>query len=222
MMTLSKAVKIANVKAPPREDKRNNNRLTPKEWAEAEVLWASGEWTEPQIGKKFGITTQAIHTHMKKHGVKKSSLAEEHKKRVLEEVTRQATMEASVAAARVRETKEEHYKMSSAIAKLAWNEVLTAKQNGSPVSVAMNNLKALDAAMNVMTKARQERWAVLGLDRPDAVDTDSLPELLVSELTAEQIEALRNRDDSGFEDLPSDAVQLASDDADADDAVVEE
>jgi hypothetical protein len=206
------------------EEGKKTKRLTPKQWAEAEALWASGEVTLGQLASKFGIAEQSIHRHMRQKGIEKGADAAKHKKKVAEAVTAAAVDDATILAGRIRETKEEHYKMSAAIAKLAWQEILTAKQNGSPVAVAMNNLKALDNAMNVMTKARIERWAVLGLDRADYVDEDGLPELLISELTADQIQELRDRDFNEFEELPAEAVQIDAGEVqdDADDGVVEE
>ncbi|MDR8301018.1 DNA-binding protein, partial [Acinetobacter baumannii] len=56
------------------------------------------------------------------------------------------------------------------------------------------NLKALEIASNVLAKIRQERYAVLGLDKPDAVDATQLPELVIEELTADQVQQLKERD----------------------------
>jgi len=194
-------------------------RLTPKQWAEAETLWSLGEVSLGDLAKKFGVSEPAISQHMKRNGIKKGSKAEAHKKKVSDEVAKAAIDDATVLAARIRETKEEHYKMATGIAKLAWGEILKARQENAPVSVAMNNLKALDTAMNVMTKARAERYAVLGLDKDDFVDEEGLPELLIQELTADQIEQLRSRDFSEFTvgDLPDE-----KEGGEEDDGIVEE
>lgn len=217
--------KEAPAAAAPEEVKKVRKRLTPKQWAEAEALWAAGEFTKERLGAKFGVSAHAVFLHMQKKGIKKGAKAEEHKKKVAEAVTSAAVDDATITAARIRETKEEHYKMSAALAKMSFSEILEAKRSGSPVAVAMNNLKALDAAMTVLTKARMERWAVLGLDRPDAIDEDGLPELLISELTAEQIQELRDRDFNEFDDLEG-AVQVDAGAQDTpepdDDGVVEE
>lgn len=206
------------------EGKKKSKRLTPKQWAEAEALWATGDVTLERLSSKFGISARGINEHMLKRGIKKGTKAEEHKKKVSEAVTSAAVDDATITAARIRETKEEHYKMSAAIAKMSFNEILEAKRNGSPVSVAMNNLKAFDAAMNVLSKARLERWAVLGLDRDDSIDEDGLPELLISELTADQIQELRDRDFNEFEELEAEVVQVdaGGPDESDDDGVVEE
>lgn len=186
--------------------KPKSKRLTPKQWAEAEALWESGEVTLSDLVAKFHIHKTSFQKRFAERGIKKGAKKEEHARRVAEEVTKAAIDDATVLAARIRETKEEHYKMAASLAKLTWAEILAAKQNGSPMAVALNNLKALDAAMAVLKKAREERYAVLGLDREDFVDEDGLPELVISELTASQIDALRAKDHTEFDDLPDDAI----------------
>jgi hypothetical protein len=181
-------------------------RLTPKQWAEAEVMWELGEATLSVLAEKYKISDQAVYQHMKRHGKVRASKAAAHKKKVEEEVSKAVLDDVSITAGRIRETKEDHYKMSAAIARMSFNEILLAKQNGVPVSTTMNNLKALETAMTVLLKARQERWAVLGLDKADYIDEEGLPELHISELTALEIEDLRNREfaEFGISDMPSD------------------
>jgi hypothetical protein len=194
--------------------------LTAKQWREAEAMWESGDFIYDDLVKKFGKSVSTFERHFKKNGIVKGAKAAATKKKVEEKLAAAAVDEAAVMAVRIRETKEEHYKMASALAKLTWNEILKTKQDGVPVAVALNNIKTLHAAMDVLHKARIERWAVLGLDRPDAVDPDELPELVIAELTDEQIKELRDRDDALLEDdTPTHQGDGGSDD---DNGVVEE
>lgn len=174
-------------------------RMTPRQWAEAEALWEVGEVTLDDLAKRFSRDRTVFTRYFKKHGIVKGSKAAARKEEVKEAVAAAGIDEATVLANRIRETKEDHYKMSSALAKLVWAEVLTAKKDEKPFSSIKDNLKALDNAMNVLMKARMERFAILGLDKDDYVDEDGLPELVISELTAAQIEELRNRDEEGLE-----------------------
>jgi hypothetical protein len=176
-------------------------RLTLKEWAEIEALWESGTVTLEDLEKQYGPAPSTLTRHFKKNKIEKGSRAAATKKAVGEKLAAVAVDDAVVLAARVRETKEQHYTMAANLAKLTWNAILEAKKNMVPVATAMNDLKALDTAMNVLKKAREERWAVLGLDRPDAVDPDELPDLHVAELTDEQIEELRSRDTAELDEL---------------------
>jgi hypothetical protein len=163
-------------------------------WAKIEALWESGEATYADLVKTYGRSVSTFERHFRTKKIIKGSKKDEMKARVEQELEKTAVDEATVMAARIRETKEDHYKMASALARLTWNEVLQTKKDGKPMAAALNNLKALDSAMNVLKKAREERYSVLGLDRADSVDPDQVPELVISELTAEQVKLLRDRD----------------------------
>lgn len=167
---------------------------TPKQWAEAEALYALGELTLEQLGSKLGIHPVSVANHMSQKGIKSGEKAEEYREKVIREVTDAAVSDATIHAERIRETKEEHYNMAKGVAKLTWHEILQARQEKAPFATIKENIKALESAMTVLTKARQERWAVLGLDKPDATDENELPTLVIEELTPEQIENLRNRE----------------------------
>ena len=201
-------------------------RMTPRQWAEAEALWEAGEVTLDDLATRFSKDRSAFVRYFKKHSIVKGSKAAARKEEVKEAVAAASIDEATVLASRIRETKEDHYKMSTALAKLAWAEVLTAKKDSKPFSAIKDNLKALDNAMNVLTKARMERYAVLGLDKDDYVDEDGLPELVISELTAAQIEELRSRDEEGLEAgtaiIPENIDQVTDDEELDDDEIVEE
>lgn len=200
-------------------------RMTPRQWAEAEALWEAGEVTLDDLATRFDKDRSAFVRYFKKHGIVKGSRAAARKEEVKEAVAAAGIDEATVLANRIRETKEDHYKMSSALAKLVWAEVLTAKKDEKPFSAIKDNLKALDNAMNVLMKARMERFAILGLNKDDYVDEDGLPELVISELTAAQIEELRNRDEEGLEAgtaVIPETLQEEIEDEDEEDGIVEE
>lgn len=175
--------------------------LTSRQWAEIEALWESGEVAYADLIARYGKCQSTYERHFKKRGLVKGVKAGLIKKKVEETLAENAALEAGVLAARIKETKEQHYKMAAGLATLTWAEILKTKQDGTPVAIALSNLKALDTAMNVLKKAREERYSVLGMDRPDAVDPDELPELVISELTADQVQELRERDHHDLDDL---------------------
>ena len=186
-------------------------RMTARQWTEAETLYALDEASIIMIAKKYDVSKQTVFQHMQRAGVKRGSKAAEHAKKVADAVVTGIVGDAGILASRIRETKEDHYKMAAGLAKLTWAEILKTKNDGVPVSAAINNLKALDSAMSVLKKAREERYSVLGLDRTDFVDEESLPELVISELNVEQIAMLQSRDDD-FEELQNDVVETSDDD----------
>ncbi|UUZ75513.1 hypothetical protein LP414_27745 [Polaromonas sp. P1(28)-13] len=193
-------------------------QITAKEWINIETAWKSGTVTYLDLAKKYGRGVSTFERHFKKKKVVKGSDAEKIRAKVEEALEKAVITDATVQAARIKETKEEHYKMASAIARLTWNEILAAKKDSKPVAIALSNLKALDATMTILKKSREERYSVLGLDRPDAIDPDQVPELIISELTAEEVQELRDRD---FTEIESAATVQTSVDVLEDDTVDE-
>lgn len=183
--------------------------LTAAEWLEAEQLWATGETTAEGLAARFGIPEGTFRVRFSRKKLKHGSMKEEASKAMLTATAQEAASDAALLAARIRETKEEHYKMSQGIQKLAWKEVITATKNATPMHMIQGNLKALKLAADILKVTREERFAVLGLDRPDAQNGDEVPELIVRELTAEQVATLRDRTFSEF-DLPEDAEDLST------------
>lgn len=186
---------------------------TVSEWAKAEALWATGDVTLEELAKMVGVSTTSVSLHMKKAGITKGEKADERRKAVSEKVAEEAMGDISEHAQRIKETKDEHYKASQSIAKLTLRELAKAQQEHTPFGAITPNLKALEVAMNILAKSQQARWQILGLDRPDAVDDTELPSLEITELTADEIEELRQRNfndplelDLEFEDETADEV----------------
>lgn len=199
--------------------------MTPAQWAEAEALWESGQVTLADLSKKFEKAEETFSRYFKSKGIKKGAKAAEHAEKVKKEVAEGITDDAAVLASRIRETKEEHYQMARAIGKLTWREVLKAQTSGN-IASSTPEFKALKEAMTVLKTVREERWAVLGLDNPDTENDANLPELVIQELTAEQIEAMQRgqEDDLALRSLNLDS-EVGSDhgeDDDEDDIVEEE
>lgn len=186
---------------PATPTKKTSVRLTPKQWAEAEALWESGEVTLDDLAKKFGKSRATLQRHFRENGIHRGANAEANKAIVKQAVQDAVIDDAAILASRIRETRDEHYKMTTALAKLTWSEIMTAKKDSKAMSTIKDNLKALETAMKIIQIARVERYAVLGLNAEEDNDDDTLPELIISELTAEQIEEMRKRDESDLADM---------------------
>lgn len=203
----AKSVAIAALAITDKTSASKKNKVTPKQWAEMEAIWEAGVMTRKTISDKYKVSERTIQKHMKNKSVNRGAKAAEHREKVEEEIKKAQITDATILAGRIRETKEEHYKMVSGLAKLTWQEILTAKTKQAPMATAMNNLKALDAAISNLAKIRVEKWAILGLDKDTFIDEDGLPELTITELTADEVMALRNREMTEFDNIPANAIQ---------------
>lgn len=182
------------------DSKEKYRRLTPRQWREIEILWESGEVTLKNLSERYGKHIDTFADHFKKYGVKKGARAEELR-RIAEEISReQAKTDAGIIAGRIRATREEHYKMATAIGKITFGLVLETRKNGKEYKTIQNDIKSLYLAMNTLQKVREERWTVLGLDK-DVTDEETLPELVMSTMTPEQAQALRQAQEEDDEEM---------------------
>jgi predicted DNA-binding protein len=188
--------------------KKPIRRMTSSQRAEAIALWKSGEATLAVLCKKFGKSKQTLLRLFEREGVTKGSTAAETKKKVEEAVTASITTDATVIAQRIRDTKEEHYRMASTLAKLTWKTIADAQEKKEAIGTKLNDMKALQLASNVLKTVREERYAVLGLNEKVHDDDTPLPDLVVQELTAKQISDMQQMEegdpdgDIDLDDMP--------------------
>lgn len=175
--------------------------LTARQWAEADALWESGEVTYKDLSERFGKDWTTFRTSFEKRGIVKGAAKAKVQEEVKAQIEKDVVGDAGILAARIRETKEEVYKMASGIRKLSWAEILKAKNGNVPFGAIMNNIKTLDAAATLLKKTQEISYTVLGLNDENFVDEEQLPELIISELTAEQVTMLKNRDTLTVEDV---------------------
>ncbi|WP_323016466.1 hypothetical protein [Castellaniella sp.] len=167
--------------------------MTTTERAEAVALWAAGEATLLELAKKYGKDISTIKSLMSREGVKKGQAVEERKEVVQEAIQQRIASEAEEIAKRVVETKEDHYKMASGLAKLIWNEIAEARKNEKPIATAYHNVKTLKTAADALKTLRDERYTLLGI-RADEDDGDKTPpELVVKELTVKDIQEMQRK-----------------------------
>lgn len=186
-----------------KQAKRPWRRLTHAEWVEAEVLWRSGQVTLTTLAEKYNCHPDTLKKQFAKKQIKKGTDARAAQALLEEELAKKTLEEAQIALERAKETKEQHYKMSTGLAQLAWAEILNARNENRPFAAVTKNIEAIQRAMEVIKKAREERFAVLGLDKDNGEDELTLPDLVVSELTDDQVVELqaRNSAEDGMEDI---------------------
>ena len=193
---------VVKVKKPKRPIKRIP-KLTETEKAEAIALWKAGAVTLKDLSKKFGRTGQTFITLFKTSGAVKGSTAAAMAKKITEEVEKAVLNDAAVYAKRIKDTKEEHYSSSVAISKIVMATLVRARSDGIPYGNTINDLKAFKVAAETLKITREERYITLGITSADDAADRPLPDLMIQELNAEDIEEMsrQNRvsDDGEFD-----------------------
>lgn len=193
----------ASTKVTPKK-KTPSRLLNEQQKAEAIALWRAGATTLDELAKKFKKNRSTFLRLFNKEGIMRGESAVATAQKVAEKVEETITTDAAEYARRIIETKEEQYKMAAGIAKLTWASIATAKKNGVPMASIQGDLKSLHIAAQTLKLTREERYALLGIDAGDS-DERPLPDLVVQELTAEDIKEMHKasmvQDDEGAFDM---------------------
>jgi hypothetical protein len=187
---------------------RAYRRLSATEWAEARSLYELGTATVDEIAVKFGVRRDTISKKFAKEGVKKGSRAAEHAEKISETVAAAAAKTAAEAtvlsAKRIIETKDTYFRAFDWLTKLSVKTVQDAISGGRGVESAMPALKTFEKLTNILTSHRQEKYALLGLDKDEVPDGD-LPTLLVEEISDGEARDMAQKKGLNFDD-PFDAM----------------
>lgn len=167
-----------------------SKRLTPAEWEQVKTLWEFGNHTLAQLAAQFGIRADTIQRRLKDDGVEKGARAHEAAQPGLSEVEDRLAKEAAENVRRINETKNDHYRFAEALAKMTMQEIINARTSKHEIGTKNGNITTLGKAAKTLEILRKERYSILGLDREDG-DPDEMDELLISELSEDQIRQMQ-------------------------------
>jgi len=199
---------------PEEADEVTGKVLTPAEWAEVVTLWELGKVTLSDLSDKFKISPAGLSKGLKKRGAVKGSRAREVSEAVAKTVLKETAEEALTAAeerqAKINETRKSHYDYAKMLSQQIVGRLAKAQQEKRPFETEIGNIKTLRLAAQGLATLRQERFAILDADK--ALDQDELPELVIRDLTDDEITKLRNVDtaDDGLEmpaELADDVIE---------------
>lgn len=181
-------VTIAKRKRVPTKKGRH---LTPAEKAEAISLWKLGDVTIEQLSEKFGKDRSTFLRLFNDAGVAKGEMAKAHAEKIAEKIEKDSVDDAAVLAERIRETKENSYKLAKAIERKIAAEMIDAQAKKLPISSKLMDFKALKEASQALRVTREERYAVLGILDGEKDTEDDIPELQIKELSKQEIEEIQ-------------------------------
>ena len=181
---------IEDLEAELEKPAEKQKRLSPTEWEQLKLLWEYGDHTLTDLSDQFGIRPDTIQRRLKEDGIEKGARAHEVKNATATAMHEEMAKQAAENMKRVVETRNDHYRYAEALAKMTMSEVVEAKNSRQAIATKDANLAALNKAAKTLEVLRKERWILLGLDREDG-DPEDMDELLISELSQEQIDAMQ-------------------------------
>lgn len=199
---------------------KKRRKLTEAEWTKIVTLWELGQATQEELANMFDCTKQAIYMGLRNRGSVKGS-----KRHIVgDSMIEAAKSDAARQVEEIDSMKQRYIQYADLLAKLLIKAISDKAKSGLPVSDAKEDVVTLQKAAAAMETLRSSNYHLYGLNDPDQV-TDEMPEIVMTEMTAEEIEAINKNfeiDDDGdrlseMEELAAVDVDLPFDDDDEDD-----
>lgn len=192
--------------------------LTVAQKAEAVALWRSGTVTLEDLSKKFKKRPEAFSRLFKRMGIERGEAAAEAVKKIAEKVEAKTLSSVEETLKKINEAKSEYQLMSHGLAKLAWNELVRARQAKLDIASLKDVMATLKLAGEVIGNSRKEIFTILNVEKHEEKgELDELPELTVRELTPDEVNTMRSRNEeddmgAGFDesDLGGEMMEDAS------------
>ena len=200
--------------------KRTYIRLSEEEWQRVTDLYSAGGLTLAETATRYGVSIRAIQIHLDKAKPATpapSASAPMPRLRLLAP----SVLTPATHVHCIKETKASAYADAAALQALLVDALATIKASTDLPATAC--VRACDQAAVALERIHKIRRMALGIGKEDDVAERPLPELPIRELTAREVEVIRNRqeaEDSEYDALPS--LPDEQDGDDDDDVVVDE
>lgn len=182
------------------DETRRKRRLTTAQWLEIVALAKTGVPTK-DICERFSISKTAFYRGLEQRGYSRSTL-----KKAQAEYT--AEQEHQELIAKIKETKKNAYQRVEAMERMAVSLVGKQAQRGLPISDALPDVKTIERVMNIVTRGTTAKWKILGLDDVNKNTDETIPELVVRELTQEEVIHIRDEQRKSSSDITEEELKL--------------
>lgn len=167
--------------------------LTLAQKAEAAALWRSGTVTLEDLAKRYGRRPETLSRMFRKMGIEKGASLAATMKKAEETITTATVSDLEETLKRIATVKDSHFRMSQAIAVMAYREVQQARTAGVDVAKLKETMSTYKLLSEIVGNSRKELFEILNVEHHDkTVDVDDLPDLTVRELTQDEVCQLRD------------------------------
>lgn len=176
-------------------------RLTHKKYTSAVLLWELGNHSLAEICSAIDYNNpHYLGKKMRLAGVVKGSRAKETEEAARVEVTKSVQKDALVLAQRIKDSKEDFYQLNSFIRRAIRSKLAQVVKDQMLFSTIYGEIKTLKLAQDLLSGGTDQAWKLLGLDKDFNAD-DEMPRLVITELTAKEVEEIqREPTDADLED----------------------
>lgn len=167
-------------------------RLTPREYAKAKAMWASGDYSVREISEAVGVTETALRRRFKRDGIERGQNAKKVAAAVHRSIEKTAASQAEELASYAHEIKMVALKFNELMIKKAQADVVKSIRDSTPIGDRLNDFKAMSEASKVVNLNYATAASILGFDK-EVPDAQELPEIQIKIMTEEDVKEIREQ-----------------------------
>lgn len=174
-------------------DNYNPIKLKKQDIVEMVTMYESGNYTQEELGKKFGISVPTVIKILKANKAQKGISGAEIVERVKQKIDSEYNQEKEKYAKDVKTSKNESLLWARMVGMAIGKEVQKLITNDSPkiVEEISARIKALKDASVGLNNVMIQRWRSLNIDENQ--EEDSIPSLVIEDLTEEKLKEIHKR-----------------------------
>lgn len=174
-------------------DNYNPIKLKKQDIIEMVTMYESGNYTQEELGKKFGISVPTVIKILKANKAQKGISGAEIVERVKQKIDSEYNQEKEKYAKDVKTSKNESLLWARMVGMAIGKEVQKLITSDSPkiVEEISARIKALKDASVGLNNVMIQRWRSLNIDENQ--EEDSIPNLVIEDLTEEKLKEIHKR-----------------------------
>lgn len=174
-------------------DNYNPIKLKKQDIVEMVTMYESGNYTQEELGKKFGISVPTVIKILKANKAQKGISGTEIVERVKQKIDSEYNQEKEKYAKDVKTSKNESLLWARMVGMAIGKEVQKLITSDSPkiVEEISARIKALKDASVGLNNVMIQRWRSLNIDENQ--EEDSIPNLVIEDLTEEKLKEIHKR-----------------------------
>ncbi len=169
---------------------RRYKRLRPEELAEALARWRTGAETLEEIAGAYGVSTRALQYKFRQAGAAKGEAIAEDARRIERETIAEAFGDPPDRIERGKQARQRSLDLAERLERAASSILIEIEAAPAMAASHAGNLRALGLAAQVAERTFALKSSALGLS-PHDTDPEELPQIIIRDLTEEELEAIR-------------------------------
>ncbi|CDT52753.1 hypothetical protein VCR15J2_390018 [Vibrio coralliirubri] len=201
-------------------EKPKQKRISAKDYRAICIMWRSGDYTVKELATQFDVNETSLRKRFARDGIKKGEDAELHNKAVAEVIQKDTVKQAEETRELILTTQKNHLAWLDGLSRRALLIAQQSAKDNVPLGSFKDDVQTLKGIADIVRGNYQTASQILRIDDISDLEED-LPTFTVNEMTADDVEEIRESQRQQLEEFTTGNVGEAPSEDD-DEVLMEE